>query len=142
MYRWILHENNVLTWFLPLSTSTLVTFPNGMPRCMTSASVTSLGMLRMCITRDGLLLAVLSSLTWNFFHIIKTHRSAKRAVRRTMGSRTSRQPHAPTLAISWTANKRPGEFNLAGKGRGAGRDGRTGWGQLSSYYLPHFSRIE
>jgi len=74
----ILHDNNVLTWFLPLSTSTLVTFPNGMPRCMTSASVTSLGMLRMCITRDGLLLAVLSSLTWNFFYIIKTHWSAKR----------------------------------------------------------------
>ena len=42
------------TWFLPLSTRTLVTRPNGMPRWTISASVTSLGMLRIWTTRDGL----------------------------------------------------------------------------------------
>lgn len=30
-----------------------MTFPNGIPRCTISASVTSLGMLRMWMTRDG-----------------------------------------------------------------------------------------
>jgi len=64
-----------------------------------------------------------------FFYIIKTHWSPKKGKSgRTMGSRASRQPHAPALAISRTADKRPGEFNFAAKGRGAGRDGWTRWG--------------
>lgn len=79
-----------LTWFFPLSTSTLVTLPNGMPKCMTSASVTSFGMLRMCITRDGLLLAVLSSLTC----IQKNKRWSKGGGRQ---FRAARQVHTPGL---------------------------------------------
>ena len=41
------------TWFFPFNTRTLVTRPNGIPRWMTSASVTSLGMFRMWMTFDG-----------------------------------------------------------------------------------------
>lgn len=54
---------HVRTWFLPLRTSTLVTRPKGMPRWTISASVTSLGMLRMWTTRDGLAGLLGSSLT-------------------------------------------------------------------------------
>jgi len=56
------------TWFFPLSTRTLVTRPNGIPRWIISASVTSLGMLRMCITLDGFPFWFLSSFTCNQQH--------------------------------------------------------------------------
>lgn len=61
-----------------------------------------------------------------FFTLLKHTGLQKGQIRgRTMGSRASRQPHTPALAISRTADKRPGEFNFAAKGLGAGRDGRT-----------------
>lgn len=63
------------TWFLPLRTRTLVTRPNGMPRWTISASVTSLGMLRMWTTLDGLAGLLGSSLTC---HRITTHEEGKK----------------------------------------------------------------
>lgn len=63
------------TWFLPLRTRTLVTRPNGMPRWTISASVTSLGMLRIWTTLDGLAGLLGSSLTC---HRITTHEKEKK----------------------------------------------------------------
>lgn len=52
------------TWFLAFSISRLVTSPNGRPRLMTSASVMSLGSLRMWMTRDGRLGPLMSPLNF------------------------------------------------------------------------------
>lgn len=42
-----------LTWFFPFSISRFVTFPNGSPSPITSASFMSLGSLRTWTTREG-----------------------------------------------------------------------------------------
>lgn len=54
----------VCTWFLALSISRLVTSPKGTPRLITSASVMSLGSLRMWMTLDGTLGPLMSPLNF------------------------------------------------------------------------------
>lgn len=49
------HSCGLLTWFFPFSISRFVTFPNGSPSPMTSASFMSFGSLRTWTTRDGTL---------------------------------------------------------------------------------------
>ena len=46
-------EMRGLTWFFPLSINRLVTLPKGTASETTSASETSMGILRMCRTREG-----------------------------------------------------------------------------------------
>lgn len=49
---WVNLEN-LHTWLFPFNIKRLVTLPNGRPNDMTSASVTSLGILRRWRTREG-----------------------------------------------------------------------------------------